>query len=640
MGQNASLTYDTAGRITAVINPAGVAIESYTYDAQGRLTRQLDALGQSTSIEYDSSNRPVKVTDRKGQVSTFSYTERGQVSTLVSPDRTVSYQYDATGRVTEVRDAASVNSFQYDAVGRTIQTDSTTAAGSHRLQYQYDSLDRMIQRTLSGGGIAQAEVTTYSWDLAGRLLGHSTTVGGQPHATGYQYDTAGRLSARKVQAGSQSDLITQRYGYDSVERLAQIKYFKAEGSAGEQLIEQLDYSYDAAGRRTGKTALNSNGIGQGETPMSATYDAANRMTVITLTLGAATKTYALSYDAAGNLTQKQNTAEASDKTSYTWDASNRLSQISQSGPVAASNLNASFTYDAFGRRIQSSIATGGNPAQTVQYLYEGQQALGEIRNGQLSHRLLTGLSLDETIARIAIASSGQKDAANSRVFMTDALNSVIAQLSDDNTASVQTSFAYSPYGEAATIGPDGAKNPVQYTSRENDGTGLVFYRARYYDPAMKRFVSSDPIGLNGGLNTYGYVEGNPLSFVDPDGLQRMPGYTRPNNARDAAGYHDPRGNFVCEQWNCPENSGACSRNDLKRPSDFLPAATSANVADAPSGCTCTQLGYRSDWSPPTPEERDLGDAYNNYKEAKPMFPRFKNATGGLPWWYRIGGYGR
>ena len=125
----------------------------------------------------------------------------------------------------------------------------------------------MIQRTLSGTGIQSPDVTSYSWDLAGRLLGHNTNAGGQPNASSYQYDPAGRLSARKVQAGSQTDLITQRYGYDAVERLAQIKYLKGEGTAGEQVIEQLDYSYDAAGRRTGKTALNNNGIGQGETPM-------------------------------------------------------------------------------------------------------------------------------------------------------------------------------------------------------------------------------------------------------------------------------------------------------------------------------------------------------------------------------------
>jgi RHS repeat-associated protein len=586
LGQNASMTYDVAGRVTAVINPAGVTIESYTYDAQGRLTRQNDALGQSTSIEYDSSNRPVKVTDRKGQVSTVSYTERGQVSTLVSPDRSVSYQYDATGRITEVRDAASVNSTQYDAAGRTIQTDSTTAAGSHRLQYQYDSLDRLIQRTLSGSGIAQAEVTSYSWDLAGRLLGHSTTVGGQPHATSYQYDLAGRLAARKVQAGSQADMITQRYGYDSVERLAQIKYLKAEGTASEQLIDQIDYRYDAAGRRTGKTSLNNNGIGQGETPMTATYDAANRMTALTLTVGAATKTYALSYDAAGNLTQKQNTLDASDKTTYTWDASNRLSQISQTGATSANTINASFTYDAVGRRIQSSIATGGNPAQTVQYLYEGQQALGEIRGGQLSHRLLTGLSLDETIARIALNTNGSKDATNSRVFMTDALNSVIAQLSDDSTASVQTSYAYSPYGEAATVGPDGTKNPIQYTSRENDQTGLMFYRARYYDPVMKRFISSDPIGLAGGMNSYSYVGGNPSSMIDPSGLEGI--YRGPGNSYGeippAGGCQKPiwTGGYIRGWEPCNPPPGLCVPGASEPP-----AATTQNGGSAPSNTGST-----------------------------------------------------
>ena len=58
---------------------------------------------------------------------------------------------------------------------------------------------------------------------------------------------------------------------------------------------------------------------------------------------------------------------------------------------------------------------------------------------------------------------------------------------------------------------------MQYTGRENDGSGLYYYRARYYDPVLKGFLSEDPIGLRGGLNTYSYVRGNPTNFIDPYG---------------------------------------------------------------------------------------------------------------------------
>jgi RHS repeat-associated protein len=194
----------------------------------------------------------------------------------------------------------------------------------------------------------------------------------------------------------------------------------------------------------------------------------------------------------GNLTQKQNSADAADNTLYTWDADNRLSSITKQGQ-------------------------GASQTATVQYLYEGAQALGEIRDGKLSHRLLAGLGLDETIARIAISASGAKDPAASRIFLTDALNSVIAQMSDADEPTLQTSCGYSPYGQSATVGTDSTNNPIQYTSRENDGTGLFYYRARYYDPVLKRFVSEDPIGLAGGGNFFAYVNGNPVSLVDPDG---------------------------------------------------------------------------------------------------------------------------
>jgi len=66
-------------------------------------------------------------------------------------------------------------------------------------------------------------------------------------------------------------------------------------------------------------------------------------------------------------------------------------------------------------------------------------------------------------------------------------------------------------------------NPYQFTGRENDGTGLYFYRARYYSPTFQRFVSQDPIGFaGGGPNLYGYVLNNPISFIDPFGYQWLP----------------------------------------------------------------------------------------------------------------------
>lgn len=62
------------------------------------------------------------------------------------------------------------------------------------------------------------------------------------------------------------------------------------------------------------------------------------------------------------------------------------------------------------------------------------------------------------------------------------------------------------------------ENPFQYTGRENDGTGLYYYRARYYSPQLTKFVSKDPIGLNGGANLFSYVFSNPINYIDPTGL--------------------------------------------------------------------------------------------------------------------------
>jgi RHS repeat-associated protein len=59
---------------------------------------------------------------------------------------------------------------------------------------------------------------------------------------------------------------------------------------------------------------------------------------------------------------------------------------------------------------------------------------------------------------------------------------------------------------------------VGFTGREPDEMGLIYYRARYYDPAVGRFTQRDPIGLQGGINQYAYVNNNPINYTDPLGL--------------------------------------------------------------------------------------------------------------------------
>jgi RHS repeat-associated protein len=96
------------------------------------------------------------------------------------------------------------------------------------------------------------------------------------------------------------------------------------------------------------------------------------------------------------------------------------------------------------------------------------------------------------------------------------LGSVIA-LTDSNGA-VQTSYNYTPFGKKFISGT-ASDNPYAFTGREDDGTGLYFYRARYYNPDQKRFIAPDPIELSGGdTNFQAYVGNDPVNETDPSGM--------------------------------------------------------------------------------------------------------------------------
>ncbi|WP_310452626.1 RHS repeat-associated core domain-containing protein, partial [Sulfuritalea sp.] len=463
-----TLAYDALDRLTSLTDPRGNPVERRSYNLRGQLTQRLDAANRATSYEYDAAGNLTKITDRKGQATTLGYDALNRpIDVRTADGRITSTDYDLAGNVAAIRDSQSGDLlFAYDTLDRPIRVVSDQGS----VEYEYDALGRRTRRTINGG-----DPTSYSYDAASRL----TRIDYRGRNTTYSYDAAGRLTSKTLPNG-----MKQRYSFDDADRVLEVRIERNDGSA----LDTVGYAYDAAGRRTRRDATVA---GIPETPIDATYDQSNRL----ISLSIDGQSHTVAYDLNGNLTTK--TAANGAITTYTWDAANRLTGIT------APNLTASFRYDALGRRIEKTVN-----GETVQYLYDGQQAIAEIRGSAISATLLTGLAIDEAIARYT--DQGE------RTLLTDALGSVILAAKEDG--SVATAYGYSPYGETQVMGTEEG-NATQYTGRENDGMGLFYYRARYYDAQLKQWMSEDPIGISGGRNVYRYVNGNPISYTDPDGLR-------------------------------------------------------------------------------------------------------------------------
>ncbi len=474
---NAGVTqfnYDTKRNLASVVNPLSNTIEAYQYDNLNRITQRTDAKLKNTAYQYDGAGNVTQMTDRKGQVTGINYDAQNRITSIVFPGGvTQTRTYDTVGRLAEIREPDNATTYGYDTVDRLVMAATDSAAGHHEIDYAYDSLDRVVNRTVDG-----ADATTYAYDNASRI--NSIAYRGQ--TTIYNWDTSNRLTTKTLPDG-----IQQNFQYDDADQITQIQYMKPDAT----VIETIAYTYDANGNRLSKL---SGASSIQETGITATYDAANRLSKLTLT--ATNQSFVLGYDDNGNLTTKTDLANPANLTIYAWDSRNRLSSITGPGGTAT------FQYDALSSRISKTVN-----GQTIGYVYDGMQAIGETAGSGISDTLLTGLVIDEVIARYS--------QSGNRTYLTDALGSAVALAKDDQ--SIQAFYTYTPYGEAQTLGVDEG-NPIQYTARENDQTGLYFYRARYYDPVLKRFINEDPIGLHGGLHTYAYVNGNPIAFTDPLGM--------------------------------------------------------------------------------------------------------------------------
>jgi RHS repeat-associated protein len=473
LGNTYQYAYDPRDNVSSITDPVG-GVTSMTYDANGNLLTVQDPRNVGTHMfSYDVRNRVKTYTDPLGNIETYNYDGMGNlVSKIDRKNQTTSYSYDGLNRVTGIAyaDNSSIT-VTWDAGNRaTLFADTTNGTISR----QYDGLDRLTQEVSPQGQV------NYAYDAANRRS--RLTVSGLSAVT-YQYDNANRLTQiaqGAVTVGMGYDAANRRISvslpngilgaatYDNASELTALSY-----NNGTVSIGSLAYTYDQAGRRIGQS-------GSLATPMfppsvaTASYNSANQLT----SWGSSS----LAYDKNGNLT-------AAGSSTYSWNARDQL--------IATSDGGGGFTYDPLGRRVSATIS-----GTTTPYLYDGLNAATVA--GSL---MLDGPGLDEIYARVngtAVTS-----------FLTDALGSTLALT--NSTAATTATYAYSPYGTTSSTGTAGT--PFQFTGRENDGaTNLYYYRARYYSPTLNRFISQDPLGLAGGVNTYAYAGGNPVSNTDPLGL--------------------------------------------------------------------------------------------------------------------------
>lgn len=475
VGGKTRIRYDEGARLKSVTDPRDIAIASYEYDLSGRLRAEIDAANLATTYQYDSAGRIERIQDRAGQVTRVFYDDAGRMQRLDFSDRTRTLTYDAVGRLSRVEEGASRFDFEYDGVDRLVKEVQTYEARTHEITYSYDRIGRRISRKVNGGN-----ETRYEWDAADRLIAIHFAGG----VTRYEWDAAGRLKRKTL-----PNAITADYAFDGAGRLLEIAYHSGNGTP----IEKVSYSYDLRGKRVSKDLAR--GTVARDSAMVAGYDDAGRMTSVEFpSLGLACT---LQYDNNGNLRRKD--CGTGGVTDYSWDALNRLVEIRQP------DLSARYRYDISGRRVLRMIQD-----ETTNYVYDGHQVVAEV-SGTEVRNFVSGLALDE-----AIAVYGQR---GSRFAITDALGSMLAEA--DETGSVSTEASYSPYGTTELSG-DAPLGSARYAGRELDRTGLYFNRARYYDPHLKRFISEDPIGLRGGLNSYAYGASDPITNRDPLGLLSDP----------------------------------------------------------------------------------------------------------------------
>ena len=349
--------------------------------------------------------------------------------------------------------------------GRRVRTDSP--AGTVR--FGHCPWNGLVAAVTNANGI----VTAYEYDIMNRMtnIAWRTASGSRLGGFAYRYDALGRIVSRAHDLGGAS--FDRDYAYDDMDRLA------SDGGTA--------YAYDAAGNRMTRTE-------DGET--------------VTYSLGAGDRLAAWTggsyeYDGAGCVTRITRGADTWD---LTWNGQYQLVSVSTNGAFAES-----YSYDALGRRVTTRNAEG-----TERHVYDDSwQVVADLdEGGNVLRSYVWGEGIDRLLA--------VKIGGRTYTALTDVQGTVWGYA--DEGGSVVARWTYDAWGNALTEEVDASAAELRavryrFQGRERSAvTGLANFRMRWYDAVTGRWLSKDPIGLNGGLNLYAFCGNTPISLVDAFGL--------------------------------------------------------------------------------------------------------------------------
>lgn len=535
-GGQSQQEYDALDRLVSLTDPKGITTR-YTYNGLGDLLREISADRGMTTYSYDTAGNLTTRTDARGVVETTSYDalnrpiHRSYVSISEIPATSpISWYYDegtnGIGRLSRMQDEAGTTTYQYDQHGRLLNQTQTIALGkesvSHSLSYQYDNAGHLAQMIYPSGArltfkygeddgrLTEMQINNQvliqnlnyqpfgapqSW-LWGNGQAHSRDFDRdgrliqQPLAEGRQtlrYDAASRL----IQTTHTNPLYNRSYDYDALDRLThQVTH-----------TSSSQWQYDANGNRSQ--------LQPGSTGYPYTIDAmSNRLLMVT---GPLAKSYR--YDAAGN-------PLSDGVTHYSWNAANRLSEVTTKGSVA-------YRYNGHGERLVKM----GEPRTRIDatfFVYDPTgKLIGEYAASPGAQKKANGQLKQETVwlgdMPVAMLKSNVRTAAIEIFYI---------QADHLNTPRVIVDQSHTPVWRWDNIDPfganlpdedsDGDRKPFEYNLRFagqyfDAETQLHYNYLRDYDPHTGRYLQSDPIGLAGGLNPYRYAYNNPLHYTDPTG---------------------------------------------------------------------------------------------------------------------------